>query len=248
MKKIFAFAMLALVLSFGSAEAAQKTYVNGIDANYPPFGYMDEQGKPAGFDVESMDWIAKTMGFKVEHKPIAWDGIIPALLAKQIDMVASGMSITDARRQMVEFSNPYWEVSRVFIAKKDSELDAAKILAGKTKIGIQRGTSEAADFQKEAKEKGYPVEIVYYESAPLIVEDMLNGRIQAGLMDKLPADDSISKGKEVKIVGVHGKPDSFGVAVRKDDNELRTMINEGYKKLMADPYWKELQDKYLQKK
>ncbi len=248
MKKILAFGMLAVMLTFGTAQAAQKTYVNGIDANYPPFGYVDEQGKPAGFDVESMNWIAKTMGFKVEHKPIAWDGIIPALLAKQIDMVASGMSITDARKQMVEFSNPYWEVSRVFIAKKDSDLDGAKILAGKNKIGIQRGTSEAADFQKEAKEKGYPVEIVYYESAPLIVEDLLNGRIQAGLMDKLPADDSISKGKAVKIAGVHGQPDNFGVAVRKDDNELRTMINEGYKKLMADPYWKELQAKYLEKK
>ncbi len=248
MKRILAFGMLALLLTVGSAQAAQKTYVNGIDANYPPFGYVDEQGKPAGFDVESMNWIAKKMGFKVEHKPIAWDGIIPALLAKQIDMVASGMSITDARKQMVEFSNPYWEVSRVFIAKKDADLDSAKILGGKNKIGLQRGTSEAADFQKEAKEKGYPVEIVYYESAPLIVEDLLNGRIQAGLMDKLPADDSISKGKAVKIVGVHGNPDNFGVAVRKDDQELRTMINDGYKLLMADPHWKELQDKYLQKK
>ncbi len=248
MKKILAFGMLALLLSVGSAHAAQKTYVNGIDANYPPFGYVDEKGTPAGFDVESMDWIAQKMGFKVEHKPIAWDGIIPALLAGQIDMVASGMSITEARQQMVNFSNPYWEVSRVFIAKNDSDLNPAKILAADTKIGVQRGTSEAADFQKEVKEKKLPVELVYYESAPLIVEDLLNGRIQAGLMDKLPADDSISKGKAVKIVGVHGKPDNFGVAVRKDDNELRTMINNGYKLLMADPRWKELQKKYLEKK
>ncbi len=248
MKRILAFGLLTVLLAVGSAQAAQKTYVNGIDANYPPFGYVDEQGKPAGFDVESMDWIAKKMGFKVEHKPIAWDGIIPALLAKQIDMIASGMSITDARKQMVEFSNPYWEVSRVFIAKNDSDLTGATILGGKNKIGVQRGTSEAADFQKEVKEKGYPVELVYYESAPLIVEDLLNGRIVAGLMDKLPADDSISKGKAVKIVGVHGKPDNFGVAIRKDDAELRTLVNEGYKKLMADPYWKQLQEKYLQDK
>ncbi len=247
MKKILAFGMLALLLAVGSAQAAQKTYVNGIDANYPPFGYIDKTGKAAGFDVESMDWIAKKMGFKVEHKPIAWDGIIPALLANQIDMVASGMSITDARKQMVEFSAPYWEVSRVFIVKNDSDLTPAQILGGKIKVAVQRGTSEAADFQKEVKEKNLPVEIVYSESAPLIVEDILNGRIQAGLMDKLPADDAIGKGKAVKIAGVHGKPDQFGVAVRKGDNELRTMINEGYKKLMVDPYWKELQDKYLQK-
>ncbi len=248
MKKILALGMLVLLFAVGNVQAAQETYVNGIDANYPPFGYVDKQGNPAGFDVESMNWIANKMGFKVEHKPIAWDGIIPALLAQQIDMVASGMSITDARKQMVEFSNPYWEVSRVFIAKKDADTTPAKLLGAKSKIGVQRGTSEAADFQKEVKEKGYPVELVYYESAPLIVEDLLNGRIEAGLMDKLPADDSISKGKAVKILGVHGNPDNFGVAVRKDDNELRNLINEGYKLLMVDPYWKELQEKYLQKK
>ncbi len=67
-------------------------------------------------------------------------------------------------------------------------------------------------------------------------------------MDKLPADDSIAKGKDVKIAGIHGKPDDFGVAVRNEDEELRKMINEGYQLLMADPYWKELQNKYLQDK
>ncbi len=248
MKKFFALCLFAILLATSPVSAAAKTYINGIDANYPPFGYMDEKGKPAGFDVESMDWIAKKMGFKVEHKPIAWDGIIPALLAKQIDMIASGMSITADRRKMVEFSNPYWEVSRVFIAGKDADMTPAQVLSKPIKLGVQRGTSEASDFQKEQKEKKYPLEIVYYESAPLIVEDLINGRIQAGLMDKLPADDSISKGKAVKIIGTHGKPDSFGVAVRKDDAELRKMVNDGYKLLMADPYWIELQNKYLKKK
>ncbi len=249
MKKLFALCLFAILLATSPANAAQKTYINGIDANYPPFGYIDEKtGKPAGFDVESMDWIAKKMGFQVEHKPIAWDGIIPALLAKQIDMIASGMSITDDRRKMVEFSNPYWEVSRVFIAAKDSELTPAKVLTTPIKLGVQRGTSEASDFQKEKKDKKYPLEVLYYDSAPLIVEDLINGRIQAGLMDKLPADDSISKGKAVKIIGTHGKPDNFGVAVRKDDAGLRQMIDEGYKLLMADPHWIELQNKYLKKK
>ncbi|WP_302616519.1 transporter substrate-binding domain-containing protein, partial [uncultured Desulfovibrio sp.] len=61
------------------------------------------------------------------------------------------------------------------------------------------------------------------------------------------ADDAISKGRAVKKAGVHGKPDGFGVALRKDDNELRALIDEGYRKLMADPYWQELQKKYLHK-
>lgn len=247
MKKLLAIILLATTCCATSA-FAKKTYVNGIDPNYPPFAYIDEKsGQPAGFDVDSLNWIAKKKGFTIEHKPMAWDGIIPALLAKQIDMIGSGMSITDKRRQQVDFSNPYWQVSRVFLVKKDSTLTPADILSQKIKLGCQRGTSEAEAIKTEQKEKGYPFELRAYDSCPLAVEDLLNGRIDAAIMDSLPANDAISKGRAVKIAGTHGIPDDFGVAIRKGDTELRNLLNDGYKLLMADPYWKELQKKYLNK-
>lgn len=247
MKKLAVCALLAAVLAAVPA-FAKKSFVNGIDPNYPPFAYVDEKtGQPAGFDVESMDWIAKTMGFEVTHKPMAWDGIIPALLAKQIDMVDSGMSITPDRAKVVQFSDPYWTVSRVFLVAADSSLTPAEILTQKIRVGVQRGTSEASDIKKEQQEKKYPFELRFYDSAPLAVEDLLNGRIQAALMDELPANDAIEKGRAVKKAGVHGTPDQFGVAMRKEDTELHALINEGYKKLLADPYWQELQKKYLNK-
>ncbi|MDO5537680.1 MAG: ABC transporter substrate-binding protein [Desulfovibrionaceae bacterium] len=247
MKKLLALALLCLTFC-ASPAFAQKTYINGIDPNYPPFAYIDEKtGQPAGFDVDSMNWIASKMGFKVEHKPMAWDGIIPSLLAKQIDMIDSGMSITDKRREQVDFSEPYWQVSRVFLTRSDSKLTPEKILSTKLKLGVQRGTSEAEAIRTEQKEKGYPFELRNYDSCPLAVEDLLNGRIEAALMDSLPANDAISKGRDVKIVGTHGIPDDFGVAIRKGDAELMKLVNEGYKLLKADPYWKELQAKYLSK-
>ena len=247
MKKFIFFAMLALLLSVSTAQAAEKSYVNGIDANYPPFGYMDEKGQPAGFDVESMNWIAKKMGFKIEHKPIAWDGIIPALLAKQIDMIASGMSITPDRQKQVNFSTPYWNVARVFITKKDSSFTPADFASKKVKVGAQRGTNESKEFKKEVEAKKYDVEVILYESSPLIVEDILNGRIQAGLMDSAPANDAINKGKAVKTVGTFGETSNFGIAMRKGDEELAKLVEEGYKLLKADPYWEELQKKYKPK-
>ena len=252
MKKSFCGAFLAglltLFLAQGALAADAKTYVNGIDPNYPPFAYMDEKtGQPAGFDVDSMNWIAKNMGVKIEHKPMAWDGIIPALLSNQIDMVCSGMSITPERAKMVQFSDPYWTVSRVFVVPADSTLTVEEILSKPVKVGVQRGTSEANALKQEQQAKGYPMELRFYDSAPLAVEDLLNGRIQAALMDELPADDAISKGRAVKKAGTHGEPDGFGVAIRKDDKELRALVDEGYRKLMADPYWQELQKKYLHK-
>ena len=104
MKRIALRWLGALLLSItlaAPALAAGKHLINGIDANYPPFAYVDETGKPAGFDVDSMNWIAKKMGFTVEHKPMDWDGIIPALLAKKIDMVCSGMSISPERKELL---------------------------------------------------------------------------------------------------------------------------------------------------
>ena len=153
MKKLFALVLLS-VLAFSGQAFAQKTYVNGIDPNYPPFAYIDEKtGEPAGFDVDSLNWIAKTMGITITHKPMAWDGIIPALQAKQIDMIDSGMSITEERKAQVSFSDPYWHVPTVFVTKKDSKLTPEDVLTKKIKLGIQRGTSEAVAIKKEQKAK-----------------------------------------------------------------------------------------------
>jgi polar amino acid transport system substrate-binding protein len=228
-----------------AAPVFAKSYINGMDANRPPFAYVDEKsGRPGGFDVEAMDWIAANMGFEVEHVPIAWDAIIPALLAKKIDLVCSGMRITPERKEQVAFSEPYWELQNVFVVKQDSELSVPAILSQKLRIGGQRGTSEAEALVREQKAKKLRYAVRLYDSAPLMIEDVINSRIDAALMDSLPAQDAISRGKPVRIAGIHGTPGFFGVAFRKDDVELQTLVNEGYRKLLVDPFWKLLQQKH----
>ena len=247
MKRIALRWLGALLLSItlaAPALAAGKHLINGIDANYPPFAYVDETGKPAGFDVDSMNWIAKKMGFTVEHKPMDWDGIIPALLAKKIDMVCSGMSISPERKAQANFSDPYWTIRKIFITKKGSKVTEDQIYNGKIKLGVQRGTNEHEMLQKAQAEKKYNYQLRFYDSGPMAIEDLLNGRIDAIGLDAAPAEDAMRKGKPVQEVGVFGS-DEFGVAIRKDDAETMKLVNEGYKLLKADPYWKELQAKYL---
>ena len=79
------------------------------------------------------------------------------------------------------------------------------------------------------------------------IGEIVMANVDVAMMDELPADDAISKGRAVKKAGTHGEPDKFGVAMRKGDKDLHKLINDGYKKLMADPYWQELQKKYLSK-
>jgi polar amino acid transport system substrate-binding protein len=233
-----------LVLSTASFVLAAEKIVNGIDANFPPFAFIDKTGKPAGFDVEALDWIAKEMGFEVEHTPIDWDGIITSLLTKKIDIIASGMSITAERAEKVNFSIPYWKIEQVMVVKKDSGLKLDDILKGKKAIGVQQGTSEAKWLKAEAEKQGWNFDLRYYSSAPLAVEDVLNGRIAAAAMDDAPARDAVSK-KPVKILGTFGMDsEEFGYALRKEDTALLAKINEGLKKLMASPHWAELSKKY----
>lgn len=110
LKVLFCCFYVALMFVTAPAFATTK-YVNGIDSNYPPFAYIDRHGKAAGFDVDSMNWIAEKMGFTVEHRPMAWDGIISALQSQKIDMICSGMSINEERKRQVNFSEPYWNVN-----------------------------------------------------------------------------------------------------------------------------------------
>lgn len=220
---------------------AGQTYVNGIDANFPPFAYVDKSGEPSGFDVDAAEWIAEEMGFEVTHKPIAWDGIIPALKSEKIDFIASGMSITKERKKQVDFTIPYWEVKKVLVTRQGSDLSVEEIMSGK-RLGVQRGTTSAEWLKTHQDEHGYTLR--YYDSAPMAVGDVVNGRIQAAAMDMAPAKDAV-KEKPVTILGTFGmEPEAFGYAVRKGDEELLQTLNEGLRRLMKDPYWDELVQKY----
>ncbi|MFO7750104.1 MAG: ABC transporter substrate-binding protein [Desulfobacteraceae bacterium] len=244
-KTLLAMAAVFAMIAVGSTTGfAGEKIINGIDANFPPFAYIDKAGEPSGFDVESMEWIAREMGFEVEHKPIDWDGIITSLLIKKIDVIASGMSITPDRAKKVDFSIPYWEIKQVLVVKDDVDATVDGILKGNKVIGVQQGTSEAKWLKANAEEKGWNFELRYYSSSPLAVEDVLNGRIAAAAMDDAPAKDAASK-KPVKSIGTFGMHvEDFGYAVRKGDTELMEKINKGLEKLMASPRWEELKKKY----
>ncbi|WP_306547073.1 ABC transporter substrate-binding protein [Desulfobulbus sp.] len=236
--------LVSALFLIGSHAVAATKLTNGIDANFPPFAFVDKTGAPSGFDVEAMNWIAKDMGVEVSHQPIEWDGIITSLVTKKIDIIASGMSITPDRAKQVNFTNPYWVIKQVMVVKKGSPLTVENVLSGKKILGVQQGTSEAKWLKEQATAKGWNFELRYYNSSPLAVEDVLNGRIDAAAMDDAPAKDAAAK-KDVQVLGTFGMDtEEFGYAVRKDDQALLDKVNASLKKLMASPDWQALIKKY----
>lgn len=243
-KKLFVFTLVMLFAAPALAQQKGKVYINGIDANFPPFAYVGSDGKPTGFDVEAMDWIAAKMGFKVSHQPMEWSGIVASLKAHKIDMISSGLSVTPARAEQISFSSPYWVVKQVVVVPAKSDLTVEKVLASGLKIGVQAGTSDAKAMAETNGQDGRKYELVEYNSSALAAQDVLNGRIEAAVMNDAPAASAAAK-IAVKIIGEAGIPnEEFAVGVAKDDPETLKMVNEGLKLLMADPFWNELVEKY----
>ena len=229
----------------GAAFAGEKVFINGIDANYPPFSYIDETGKPDGMDVKAVEWIAKEMGFTVKHQPTDWAAIIPSLQAKKIDLIASGMSVTPERLKEVNFTKSYHKTVMMLVVKADSDLTVDACKDGEIQWGIQRGTSEAQWVEENLIKAGKKFTLQQYDSAPLAMEDLVNGRIQCAVASEISAKEAMDKGLPIKTIGRYGQPDDeTAYAVRKADTDLLKMLNEGLTKLMASPYWKELNEKY----
>jgi polar amino acid transport system substrate-binding protein len=221
----------------------KKTYIVGIDAAYPPFTYTDKNGDCVGFDVDSAQWIADTMGFEVEFQPTAWDGIIPALQAGKIDMVYAGMTITEERQEKVNFSIPYWTVNQDVVTLETSDLTIDDVLEGKAIIGAQRGCTAAMWVEANLIETGKmsAENLKFYDNTPLAVDDLKSGRITAVMYDDLVLKDIIA-GMPIKTIGNIETNEQFGIAVRKTDTQLLADLNEGLEQLMSDPYWDELKE------
>jgi len=232
--------------------AGAPRYVDGIDSAFPPFSYIDEGGEAAGFDVDVIRWIAVEMGFEVEIVPVDWDAIIPTLLSGNIDLIASGMTITEARRERVAFTDPYWSVNLAIVVREETADDGERspqfnvvtAFQPGRRIGVQRGTTSQDWIEENVIGAGIGVKIVLYDNFLLALEDLGIGRIDAAVMDEPTARSSIAD-RGMAVVGTIETGEIYGYAVRKGDAELLQLLNEGLRRIRATPVWDGLVEKWL---
>ncbi|MFC2095628.1 transporter substrate-binding domain-containing protein [Candidatus Bipolaricaulota bacterium] len=244
--------MMIVLLGVGGAAVAESAYVDGIDGAFPPFSFIDENGEADGFDVEVIRWIAAEMDFEVEIVPIDWDAIIPTMLTGNIDLIASGMTITAAREERVAFTVPYWTIDLAVVVRETEDADGepvpeltlfTAVQAGR-KIGVQRGTTSQDWLQEYVVDAGISVELVLYDNFLLALEDLQIGRIDAAVMDGPTAQSGIS-GLPLTIVGTINTGEIYGYAVRQTDTELLALLNEGLRRIQASDAWDALVAKWL---
>jgi polar amino acid transport system substrate-binding protein len=240
-KKLFLAA--AATLAFSASAMAAETLKMGIEAAYPPFNNKDASGNVVGFDVDVGNALCAKMKVTCEIVTSDWDGIIPALNAKKFDFLISSMSITDERKQAVDFTDPYYSNKLQFIAPKNVDLKTdADSLKGKV-IGAQRATLSGTWLEDNRP----GVEVKLYDTQENAYLDLTSGRLDAILADKyvnyewLKSD--AGKGFEFKGDPVE-ESDKIGIAVRKGD-ALREKLNAALKEIIADGTYKRINDKYF---
>lgn len=221
-----------------------KTITVGTSADFPPFEYI-ENGQFVGFDMDLMREVAKLAGFELKFVDMSFDSLIPALRAGQVDVVAAAMTITDERKQVVDFSTPYWTADQSIIVRADSDLTIT-VLYQKGRIGVQTGTTGDLWCTDNLVGKGLLPEknLKRYDTFVLALSDLVNGNIDAIVLDS-PVANRFAATKPVKVVGIIITGEQYGIAVKKGNKELLDKINSAIKVLIETGKMAELIDKYF---
>jgi glutamine transport system substrate-binding protein len=245
--------ILALVISAcGTSNTAndkskgEKVYKVGVDTTYPPFEYKDGNTYK-GIDIDLINAIAKKEGFKIELDPMDFGGIIPAMQANQLDVAIAGMSITDARKKIVDFSDPYFKAGLILVVKKDNNtIKSVNDLKGK-KLAVKKGTSGAQYAVDNAAKLGIQVE--QFNDSPSMFQEVTNGNADA-LIEDFPVITYAIAQKDLglKTVGERLNGDHYGIAVLKGQNQdVLKKIDKGLAELKKDGTYDKIVNKYLGK-
>lgn len=255
MNKLFKSALILmlvalLVFSVGCTKKepvdAAKTLIVGTEPTFPPFEMTNEKtGEIIGFDIDLIKKIAENQGFKVEIQSIGFDGLVPALQSGQIDIVASGMTITEARLEEVAFSDAYITAGLALaVLEKNETITSVEDLQGLT-VGVQIGSTSSVEAEKLLAQ-GILKEVKTYDTVDVVMLELVNGGIDAVFNDLPVTIAYIAKQPgTIKIVGEPLTSESYGFAVRKDDKDLVAKINAGLAELKKSGYYDELTQEYF---
>jgi polar amino acid transport system substrate-binding protein len=225
--------LLAVGLLFvaGCKKPESAKIVIATDATWPPMEMVNESKQIVGFDIDLMNAAAKEGKFVVEFRNTAWDGIFAGLEAGEYDAVMSSVTITDERKQTMDFSVPYINAGQILVVRKElTGVDKLDQLKGKN-VGAQIGTTGAFEIEKVAG-----VTLKTYDEIGLAFEDLANGRIEAVVCDtpvaaQFALQSENYKGK-LKIVGTPFTEEYYGVAVKKGNTKALEAINKGLGKVL----------------
>jgi polar amino acid transport system substrate-binding protein len=255
MNKLFssiAVAALLLASSFATlaakADDLEKIKAAGelkiaMSGQYPPFNFVSDQNEVVGFDADIGKGIAERLGVKGTIITTAWDGIIAGLLANKYDTVVGSMTITPEREKVVDFVGPYYHAGRAVFVNTDSKVQSIEDLKGKT-IGVTLGETH----EKWAREQG-GWDIRTYKGLPELLLELKAGRVEAIVVDNIPVMVAVKQtGEKVRKLdtpNIEGGSVAIGIAIRKDNPELKAAMQKALNDMMADGTYAKISNQWV---
>jgi polar amino acid transport system substrate-binding protein len=244
-------ALLAAASLLAAPALAQEVKVGIAAEAYPPFASPDASGNWVGWEIDLINAVCAAGEMNCVITPVAWDGIIPSLTSGQIDVIMASMTITEERKQTIDFSDRYYNTPTVVIGTKGVEMaPTAEGLAGKI-IGVQASTIHAAYVEKYFGPTAAEVRI--YQTQDEANSDLAAGRIDAVQADSIAMDAFLASEAGAACCDLKGPVEDdpailglgVGAGVRKGDDALREKINAAIAKVIADGTYDKITANYF---
>jgi cystine transport system substrate-binding protein len=207
----------------------------GLMGTYAPYNFLNENKEIDGFDADIAKEVAKRLGVKVEFAPQEFSGLIPSLQAGKIDAIISQVTITDERKQQIDFTQPYITNQVKIIVKEDNDsITKLEDFKGKN-IGVGLGTNDESYLRNDVLPQVGNFEIKTYDDVITSLQDLNAGRIDATINNLYALKPIVDKnGYKIKAVGDAIKSDQAGIAIRKDNPEFLTALDQALTDMKAD--------------
>ncbi len=221
--------------------AAKQKIIVGSDTTFAPLEFADEKGNYVGFDVDLINEIAAVENLEVDFRSMPFDGLIAGLVANQIDVAISSMSITEKRKESIDFSEPYYKSGLIVaVQAKNDTVKSIDDLKGKS-IAVQSGTTGEAEAKKIAG-----ATVRSFTNSDQTFMELKNGGVTAVINDYPVTQYFIKQGNsDVKMVGERLSSEDYGIALPKGKTDLLNKINHGLKELKNNGKYKELYMKWF---
>lgn len=220
------------LIAAGPAAAQNRTLIVGSSATYPPFAYETPAKQIVGFDVDVIQTVAAKAGLAVRVVNTPFTGVFAALNNGDLDLVISGVTITDRRRQSYDFTAPYFEARQLIAVPSSSTVRTLQDLAGK-KVGVVTG-STADDVASRTFGRTSP-NIRRFDTTPLIIAELVAGGVDAAIGDNGVIAYRVQEHKSLKTVSDPAFPkEYFGIVVKQGNTALRDRLNAALAAVVAD--------------
>ena len=202
-------------------------FVLGLDDEFPPMGFRDDNNEIVGFDIEMAKAAAEYLGVEVELKPVIWDTVLLSLNGGEIDCVWNGMSVTDARKKEITFSKSYVNSDQIIVTPAGSGIKTKADMAGKT-VGTQMGSSTLDALDTDPATRDSFGELREYETFTKAMMDLDNGRLDAVVIDGIAfyGDFNVKAPDAYSVLSENFGSEEMAVGLRQTDSEWINKVNE----------------------